>query len=313
MGSRAELIEDRGAAAESPEFFRSRQFYDAEGVTHTILIADGTAKVAIPALVREIDGTDLRDATSPYGYPGAAVRGAGGGEGVHPDGTDWSGTGLVSLFARERLGEPALAGGTERSVVQVHDPSKEPNLRTRFDEQIRRNAKLGYRVERLGGHDTSVEHRASFHALYTETMGRASADERYFFPHEYFDRILEFASSWLLLARTPESATAAGAVAAASDGFLHYYLGGTADAHLRDSPFKNVVAAMIELSGELDMPLNLGGGVRPGDGLEDFKRGFANSELPFRTHEIVCEPEAYSRLSEGKDGSDFFPAYRSPT
>ena len=50
---------------------------------------------------------------------------------------------------------------------------------------------------------------------------------------------------------------------------------------------------MIELADELGVTLNLGGGVRPGDGLEDFKRGFANGELPFRTHEIVCDPGAY--------------------
>ena len=50
----------------------------------------------------------------------------------------------------------------------------------------------------------------------------------------------------------------------------------------------------------------------PGDGLEDFKRGFANGELPFRTHEIVCDPDAYRRLSEGREDSGFFPLYRAP-
>ena len=312
MGPQAELIEDRGEAAESPEFFRSRPFYDAEGVTHTIRIAGDSAEAAVPVLVRGIEGTDLRDATTPYGYPGAAVRGGDGAGAMDLGAVDWSGAGIVSVFVRERLGEPALAGGSERSVVQVHDPTREPRLRARFDEQIRRNTKLGYRVETLIGSDTSVEHRTAFHALYTETMERAGAAERYFFPRAYFDRILGFESSWLLLARTPEASTAAGAIAAASDGFLHYYLGGTADTHLSDSPFKNVVARMVGLAGALEMPLNLGGGVRPGDGLEDFKRGFANAELPFRTHEVVCDPEAYARLSEGRQDSGFFPRYRAP-
>ena len=166
-------------------------------------------------------------------------------------------------------------------------------------------------MEVTAGPETSAEERTEFHAAYTQTMRRAQAAERYFFEPSYFGTILGFDRSWLLLARSPEGARAAGAIAALSDGLLHYYLGGTAEAHRRDSPFKNVVEAMIELADELGVPLNLGGGVRPGDGLEDFKRGFANTELPFHTHEIVCDPEAYRRLSEGRAESGFFPSYRA--
>ena len=261
-------------------------------------------------LVREIPGTELSDGISPYGYPGAAVH-PDAGSPPDPAGIDWSSTGLVSVFARERIGEePCLARATPRSVVQVHDPARPRSTRSRFGEQIRRNRKLGYRIEVLEGPQTSVEERASFHAAYTETMRRAKAAERYFFDPGYLGTILGFERSWLLLGRSPEGATAAVAIAALSDGLLHYYLGGTAEAHLGDSPFKNVVEAMIELAGELGITLNLGGGVRPGDSLEDFKRGFANGELPFRTHEIVCDPEAYGRLSAGREDSGFFPLYR---
>ena len=69
---------------------------------------------------------------------------------------------------------------------------------------------------------------------------------------------------------------------------------------------------MMALAGEVGAPLNLGGGVREGDGLEGFKRGFANAKAPFRTHEIVCDPGAYERLSAGRDAGGFFPAYRAP-
>jgi GNAT acetyltransferase-like protein len=263
-------------------------------------------------LVREIPGTELSDGISPYGYPGAAVH-PDAGSPPDPAGIDWSSTGLVSVFARERIGEePCLARATVRSVVQVHDPTRPRSLRSRLGEQIRRNRKLGYRVEVLEGPQTSVEERASFHAAYTETMRRAKAAERYFFEPEYLATILGFERSWLLLGRSPEGAIAAGAIAALSDGLLHYYLGGTSEAHLGDSPFKNVVEAMIEQAGELGVPLNLGGGVRAGDGLEDFKRGFANRELPFHTHEIVCDPDAYQRLNEGRADCEFFPLYRAP-
>ena len=75
---------------------------------------------------------------------------------------------------------------------------------------------------------------------------------------------------------------------------------------------KNVLARLIELSGELQLPLNLGGGLRPGDALEEFKRGFANRTLTWRTSEIVCDPDRYAELSGDRDAGGFFPAYRAP-
>jgi hypothetical protein len=104
---------------------------------------------------------------------------------------------------------------------------------------------------------------------------------------------------------------AAASIAVRSDGFLHYFLSGSADSHLRDSPMKNVVAALTEHATDIDLPLNLGGGITPGDHLEEFKRGFANRQLPWHTSELICDSAAYARLSAGRDAGDFFPAYRA--
>jgi hypothetical protein len=67
---------------------------------------------------------------------------------------------------------------------------------------------------------------------------------------------------------------------------------------------------VIDFAEELDAPMNLGGGVTPGDSLEAFKKGFSNAELAFRTHEIVCDQQAYRDLSGGREGTAFFPLYR---
>jgi hypothetical protein len=308
----ATLVPDRGAAAETDDFFRSRAFYDAEGVSHTLRVGSAEATIALPVLVRDIPDADLADAVSPYGYPGGAV-GEPMGAPPDPAAVDWSGTALVSVFVRERLGaDPCLAGATLRSTVQVHDPARDRKLRARFAEQIRRNTRLGYRVEEIPGPDASAEERSSFHAVYTETMDRAGAAERYLFDLRYLSGVLAFERSWLILCRDPDGSTAAGAIAGLSDGLLHYYLGGTAGARLGHSPFKNVVDAMVGLADRMAVPLNLGGGVRPGDGLEDFKRGFANAELPFHTHEIVCDRANYDRLGASRAETDYFPAYRAP-
>jgi hypothetical protein len=143
-------------------------------------------------------------------------------------------------------------------------------------------------------------------------MRRAGADRRYFFDASYFDRVLEADRAWLALADAPDGGVAAGSVTVESDDFLHYYLSGSADSNLRDSPMKNLVAALVELAGERGLPLNLGGGISRGDPLEEFKRGFANREQPWHTSEIVCDPEAYDALSAGRPRSGYFPLYRAP-
>jgi hypothetical protein len=311
----AEVLADRGEAAVSDDFFRSRPFLDAEGVTHTLRIGAGDEELVAPLIVREIEGGPELDATSPYGYPGLARR-AGPAEQranpLDPAAIELSATGLVAVFIRHTLvAPPPLTDASERNVVQIADPELPRKQRPSDRNQINRNRRNGYETRIVPGLQSAPAERAGFLDAYEQTMRRAGAGERYFFGAAYFDRALEAESSWLALARAPDGTVAAASVAARSDGFLHYYLSGSADAHLRDSPMKNVVAALVELSAELGLPLNLGGGLAHGDRLEEFKRGFANREQPWRTSELVCDPEAYARLSAGHGSSGYFPAYRA--
>ena len=307
MSAGARLLEDRGAAAAGPEFFRSAEFMAAEGVSHTLLITAEDLELAAPLLVREIAGGGV-DAISPYGYPGLSA----------PPGTrlaaaevDWSPTGLVSIFLRHRVdGDPPIADATARNQVQIADPALPAKSRPSDRRQIRRNAENGYEVRRIAGPRASDAERHGFLAAYEETMRRSDADQRYVFTEEYFAQILAFEDSHLFLAVEPGGEVAAASIVTRSDAMLHYYLSGTRDRFVADSPMKNVVASIVLFAAERDMPLNLGGGIRPGDALEEFKRGFANRSEPFRSSEIVADPAAYERLSGGSAGS-FFPAYRA--
>ena len=300
---RAELVADRGERAQSPDFFRSAEFHAAEEVTHTLVLED---RLAVALVVRAIpDAPSLRDATSTYGFPGAVVH---GGEPLDPASVDWSGTGLVSVFLRDAVGRPpSLAGATLRSEVYVMDPRERLALRSTHARHIRRNERFGYVTAEESGPDALRD----FQLVYTQTMVRTEAGERYFFPDSWFERVLSSDRARLLMTRAGDGRPAAGALVVESDGLLHYFLGGSADELLEHSPFKTTLAAMIDLSRASGLPLNLGGGVRPGDALDHFKRGFANRIEPFHTHEIVCDEEAYERLSEGRTGAGFFPLYRS--
>ncbi len=302
----AELLADGGAAAQSDDLFRFPPYLEAEGVTHTLRVSFDGGESLVPLIVREIEAGGI-DAISPYGYPGGVVSGQ------PPDaaGVDWSSTGLVSVFARERLGAGAwLANPTRRGRVHVHDPSRPRGIRARLAEQVRANERDGWEVATSPGPQTPAGDRAAFADAYEQTMRRAGAAERYFFANAYFDAVLSFERSWLLAARR-DGEVGAAAIAAISDGVLHYFLGGTSESARSASPFKNVVVAMLDLADDLGRALNLGGGISAGDGLDEFKRGFANTELDFCTHELVADTAAYERLGGGRDAGGFFPAYRA--
>jgi hypothetical protein len=340
----AQLIEDGGASAgggvggHPSEFFRGAHFLEAEGATHTLRIETDDAELLAPLIVRPIgNGPDL-DAVSPYGYPGFTViddvppggaapdrvrsnprvarESANAPEGedpgwIDPGEIDFSRTGLVSAFIRHRLDLVPLAGSTGRNVVQIADPALRPKSRPSDRRQVRRNLEAGYAVELIPGDATTADQRAAFLDLYEQTMRRTDAAAHYFFGADYFDRIFPADRTWLALATDPDGAPAAASIACVSDGYLHYYLSGSADGRLGDSPMKNVLARLIEHAGELELPLNLGGGIHAGDALEEFKRGFANRTVTWRTAELICDPARYAELTGDRDAGGYFPAYRA--
>jgi hypothetical protein len=314
LEARAELIADEGAASSSEEFFRSPEYLRAEGATHSLVVDAPGGELVAPLILREIEDTDELDAVSPYGYPGIVPRARAEPAGeISPGDVDWSRTGLVSAFIRGTAAGPRPLAAAERSLLQIHDPGLPRKSRMSDRQQIRKNEALGYEPTVLRGPDSDERARAGFRRAYEQTMDRTGASERYYFDRAWFDTILASPRARLVVVTAPERAgVAAASIAALSDGALHYFLSGTADEHLRQAPMKNLIVTLQDLAGELGVPLNLGGGLSPGDGLEEFKRGFANSQAPFATHEIVCDREAYDRLSAGRDPGDFFPAYRAP-
>ncbi|NRD48375.1 GNAT family N-acetyltransferase [Corallococcus exiguus] len=305
------LVPDAGASALSEQYFRSEHHLRAEQVTHTLLIQQGNTggTVRIPLIVRAIDETSYRDAISPYGFPGGVTDGWGS---LPAHAVDWRGTELVSIFVRERVQGPhCFAGGTARNEVFFVEPDRPLTPREMHRRHMRRNVRLGFVSTVRAARNASPEERAGFREVYRQTMVRDQACRRYFFSDAYFEELFASPEAWLATTRAPDGTVASAALVVRSDGLLHYYLGGTADAHLARSPAKNVFGEMIDLCLQLGLPLHLGGGLSPGDGLEDFKRGFSNASGHIHTHEIVCDAAVYATLAEGHAASDFFPAYRS--
>ena len=307
----ATLVPDAGASAFSEEYFRSAHHLRAEQVTHTLRIQDDTGgMLRVPLIVRPIEGTPYRDAISPYGFPGGEVDGLCE---VLKHSVDWRAPELVSIFVRDRVEGPrCFADATARNEVFVVDPRRPLSVRETHRRHMRRNARQGF-VSTVGAsRDSSREEREGFQAVYRQTMIRDGASPRYFFSDAYFEELFASAGTWLATTRAPDGQVGSATVKVRPDGRGPNKRGGAAGAHRAPSPAKNVFETMIELCKRLELPLHLGGGLQPGDGLEDFKRGFANASTRLHTHEVICEPGVYARLSEGCPDRDFFPAYRGP-
>jgi hypothetical protein len=302
------LVPDGGAAAVTGDFFRSSGFLRAEGTTHSLIVSSASCRTALPLIVRPVPGTDDHDAVSPYGYPGGVRTGPP----LDPNTVDFSESGLVSIFVRERVSPPTMLGGTRRSDLQVFDPRLPRAVSATFARHVRRNERAGFVALALRGPEVDDDRLEAFRAAYHETMDRAGASDRYYFSSEYLRSCLSEPGSWFVAVHAPDGALASASIVVLSDDVLHYYLGGTTEDHRPASPAKNGFVRMMDLAEELDVPLNLGGGLAPGDGLERFKRSFANSVRSFLTHEIVADHEAYATLAPpASDPTAFFPAYRA--
>lgn len=311
MPLRAVLVPDQGRQALSEDYFRSEHHLRAEGVTHTLVIEGGTAgSLRIPLIVRPIEGTPYRDATSPYGFPGGVMDRL---REIPKESVDWRATELVSIFIRDRIGGPCcFANATARNEVCVIDSALPVKFRKDHGSDIRRNARLGYTTSCLPVREASPELREELKQVYRQTMARNEATSRYLFPDTWFEEAFSSPVAWLVTIRAPDGLVADAGIAVLSDGYLHSYIGGTADPYLAHSPAKNGISVLVELSAKLGAPVNLGGGISPGDGIEKFKRGFANATARLYTHEVVCDPQTYESLVEGHAQTNYFPAYRAP-
>ena len=129
-------------------------------------------------------------------------------------------------------------------------------------------------------------------------MRRAGAGDRYFFGAGYFDRILEADGTWLALALSPEGDVAAASIAARSDGFLHYYLSGSADSHLRRLADEERRRRAWSSSPPSSPCRSTSAAASPAaTGWRSSSAASPTASSPGGRSELVCDRAAYERLS----------------
>lgn len=320
------------------------------GEAVAILAEDGDRRLLLPLLLSEVPGDTgarrLRDAVSPYGYPGIGLSSA------DPRSLDDADRGtflheamtaaiallrerrVVSLFIRLNPMLPVDAGVLARhGVVVDHGHTVSIDL-TRDREQIfsdlrKDHAKNLRRLDRLGfstSFDASgdPEAIAAFVDVYTETMDRLDASASYYFDTAYVTDLFAALDGRVVIAvvRQGREIAAAGVFTEVGTIFQHHLVG-TRSAFFPVAPSKMIIRdAALWAKGRGHRTMHLGGGL---GGVEDalfrFKSGFSSGRQLFQTARFVIDRPAYDELVAdwearvGRPAGDltgFFPAYRAP-
>ncbi|WP_420603134.1 peptidoglycan bridge formation glycyltransferase FemA/FemB family protein [Flagellimonas sp.] len=292
--------------------------------------------ILLPLLVRKIQGTGYKDATSVYGYAGPITKNID----PHFDNTNFrielenvlKEMNIISVFTRlnpfiknqktcfknfgsvSSLGKVVYLDLTEKLEIQRQHYRK--RLKTYINKAKK---KCTVRVA------STEEEVFQFMDIYHNTMKKLNAKEKYFFDKCYFQKLLsspEFKSEILLAFENQSSEIVAGALFIKKGEIVHYHLSGTRPEFSHLNAIKLLIdTARISSTAENYKYLNLGGGVGSReDSLFHFKQSFSKKLKPFQIWTFVSNAKIYGELSKQNqkktctsnytDCLDFFPCYR---
>ena len=305
-----------------------------DGSPYAAVVESPESTLLIPLVLRDATSLrpTLRDACSPYGYPGpiATQNGSTSASALIAAALDaLVQSAVVSLFLRLHplLTDPAPWRDAGGALVQ-HGQTIYIDLQQGADRaraQYRKGTRYDIRKLRAGGYRVAIDDwtlYSEFQRIYLDTMARLSAETSYFFGDWYFARFPEAVagSCHLCTILAPDGCPAAAGLFTLCGGLAQYHLSGTHHDHIAAAPTKLMLDAMVEyLAGLGASVLHLGGGVGSAeDGLFRFKAGFSPLRAPFYTYRQILDGEAYADICRDSGveprppGAGYFPAYREP-
>lgn len=274
------------------------------------------------------------DATSPYGYGGPFARGT-----RSPfDAPFWrayaqwcAAEGIVSTFVRLSLFPDQLAftpepvEGRGENVVIALEPGPE-ELWHGYDRKVRK----WVRVAEDAGLEVELDYDGrrldEFYAVYTHTMQRNGAAEWYCFSRSFFQALVDkLRGFYVFFHALHRGRVVSSDLVLLSKEHAYAFLAGTlADAFPLGPNYLLKHRALQWAAAAGKKAFVLGGGLKPNDGLMQFKRAFGpRGQVPFRVaclthdekeyHDLLRRRSAFE-VERGGDWSPrpgFFPAYRA--
>lgn len=306
---------------------------DTSGDAFLFVVEDDEDFIALPLIKRSIEGTELYDCTSVYGYAGPVASKPS--EELNPKLIIFfqqrlyhylKENNIISVFSRlhpiiqqtyllKELG--SIIPLNQTVVIDVTQPPEVQRRQYRKSNksEINQLRKNGYIIKKAD----NAEEINTFAQIYTETMLRVNAVDHYFFDLNYFLNFLNVNdfSSMLLLAYK-EQEIVAGAIFTIANTIMQYHLAGTTERYLKNAPMKLIIdEARLLATGRQLAYFHLGGGVGGSDNdpLFKFKSGFSNLNYTFQVWKWIVDKEKYDELAairsyEKQINPNFFPLYR---
>ncbi|NEU08799.1 GNAT family N-acetyltransferase [Flavihumibacter sp. R14] len=316
------------------DFYHTWYYHSLEKSGEPVLFVyeEQNCFIVFPLLKRSINKTEYSDFTSVYGYAGPISNldfnqmEQKTMEGFKQAFLMFLGQEKnVSVFCRlhpiinhdilvEKFGSLVENGKTV--VIDLTNSLEEQRskYRRQFRSKIRQLREKGFYLKNA----ESDEEVKAFVKVYNENMARVKAESYYYFNESYFFNMLnsaDFESSVLLLYCGDEITS--GAFVTFSNNIMQFHLAATNNKYLHEGPMKLLIDEATVVGRERSMDyLHLGGGVGGNeDSLFEFKAGFSETILNFKTWRFVSNPVVYNQLVRARWGnrtieSDFFPLYR---
>lgn len=287
--------------------------------------------IALPLLVRDIQGTNYKDATSVYGYAGPICKGIS----KSFNNTNFKKSlidyfiknNFVSIFSRLNPFIPHQ-NATLLNIGSVYHQGKVVNINLLDDIDTQRQnyqSRLKTHINKARRYCTikkaiTQSDIEAFKAIYFENMDRVHAKKYYYFSDAYFNKIInseDFKSEILLAIDNETGQTIAGCQFISTNGIVQYHLSGTKNDFLHVTPTKLLIDEMRLIATQRGHKFfNLGGGLggSDNDSLFNFKSSFSKDFKEFDLWKFVINQDIYNDLVLKKGintESDFFPLYRS--
>lgn len=316
------------------DFYHSWHYHSLTeaGTPLLFVYQEGDDFIALPLLKREISKTSYFDLHSVYGYSGpisnftfANIPSRLSVRFKNSFLKFLDAENIVSVFSKMHpffeqkivLGQfNGLYDNGKTVAIDLRNPieiQRKKYRQTTLDS-IKKCRRMGFHIKDC----SSQENIAAFTLLYQQNMNRINASEFYLFTEEYFTKLLntdEYVAKLILV--YDDDKIICGSIIMCNNGIIQGHLIATNSQYLRYSPAKFLVDEVSLLGRNIGMKYyHLGGGLGfKENSLFEWKLGFSDLTLEYRSWRYIANPKAYNDLvlragNSIDDKVDFFPLYR---
>lgn len=288
--------------------------------------------IALPLLLRSIEGTQYLDATSVYGYCGPISKGIDNNfdntRFISIINSYFKKNKIISIFSRLNpyiqyqndillnLGKQCPVGKVVNINLKLNKTQQRQGYHRRLKNHVNKSRKNCSVIKANNEEDI-----ISFIKIYNENMIRVNAKKNYFFSEDYFFNLInskDFITEIYLAIENKSKKIIAGAMFFEKNNIVQYHLSGTKNDYLHLMPTKLLIDEMRLYATDNGFKIfNLGGGLAASgeDSLFKFKSSFSDDYYPFFLWKHIVDENAYNEVCKNKKllnvDSSYFPLYRA--